>query len=736
MMPQRVRYGLGALLLLALLLQAGGWLRLPFVDGLERAAYDLRLRLTLPRTPDPRIVILDIDEKSLADIGRWPWSRHRMAALVNRLFDTYHVRALGLDIVMAEADRSSGLDTLRALRSGALRGNADYAHALQQLGPSLDYDGQFAAALRQRPVVLGYYFANEGISSGLLPPPTVPGAAQGGPDFAATTWQNYGANLSAFQQAASGAGHVNPIIDADGSVRRVPLLARHHGAYYEAFALAMVRAALPGSRVVPELERGDDGLLAAVRVMRDDKTLLRVPVDDMASAWVPYRGPKGSFRYLSVADVMADRIPRAALEGKIVILGTSAPGLQDLRATPVGETYPGMEVHANLISGMLSGTVRQTPAYAEAIALLLLLAVGLPLWWLLPRCTPLRASLLAAAALVVVVGSNLAAWQRAGLVLPLAGSLLLIVGLYVVNMSAGYFLETRARRLITRRFGQYVPPALVEQMSRRPEAYSMEGRKAQLTVLFSDVRDFTSLSETLPPEDLSRLMNEYLTAMTVIIQRHRGTLDKYIGDAIVAFWGAPMDDPDHARNTVLAALAMQTALTVLNRSFVQRGWPALRIGIGINTGEMIVGDMGSSIRLAYTVLGDAANLGARLESKSKEYGVGILAGARTRAAVPDIVWREVDRVQVKGKQEAVTVYEPLGREEEVSPAMLAALQGWHDALGHYRARDWTRAEGMIRTLAAADPECALYRLYLTRIAAFRHTPPEDGWDGVTRFATK
>lgn len=706
------------------------------MTSLDHMVYDIKLRATMPNTVDDRIVVLDIDEKSLAEVGRWPWRRDRMAQLVDKLFDQHQIGLLGFDIVLAEPDDSAGLKTLEQLGKRELKDNPQFQAAFRSLRPKLDVDQLFADALRNRAVVLGYYFANEGVNSGMLPAPAVSQGELGGQKLRISSWKNFGANLPAFQANALGAGHFNPIIDADGRVRRVPLLVEHQGAYYESFSLAMTRALLGGPKVMPGLAAEEDyAAIEWIDLIGKKDILRRLPVDGNVAALIPYRGYERSFRYYSAADVLADRIQPGLLKDRVVIVGTSAPGLRDLRNTPVGEVYPGMEVHANLIAGMLDNALMERPQYVDAIELLLLVVAGVLMIVLVPWRAPLRASLATLLVLLVMVGINLGAWQ-ANLVLPLASLLLLIGATFVLNMSLGYFVESKAKRQITQRFGQYVPPELVDKMSLDPGSYSMASRKAHLTVLFSDVRDFTTISEGMEPEALAQLMNEYLTEMTLVIRQHRGTLDKYIGDAIVAFWGAPVADEDHARNGVLTALAMQKALVGLNQRLVARGWPAIAVGIGLNTGNMTVGDMGSSIRLAYTVMGDAVNLGARLEAKTKEYGVAIMVGAATRSAVPEIVYRELDCVQVKGKKEPTTIYEPIGMPGEIDPATQAALQLWSQVLAAYRACDWDQAQAGLVTLSGQQPGHRLYQLYLQRIAAFRIDPPPQDWNGVTRFDSK
>jgi adenylate cyclase len=326
--------------------------------------------------------------------------------------------------------------------------------------------------------------------------------------------------------------------------------------------------------------------------------------------------------------------------------------------------------------------------------------------------------------------------MQANMVLPLAASILMTVFLYTVNMAYGYFVESRSKRQFTELFGQYVPPELVDKMAEDPAKYSMEGKSDELTVMFSDIVGFTSISESLEPRELAAFINEYLTTMSLVIRNHRGTLDKYIGDAIMAFWGAPVEDHEHARQGVLAALAMQVQLAKINEAVRARGWPEIRIGIGLNSGVMRVGDMGSKVRRAYTVMGDPVNLGSRLEGLTREYGVGVLVGEATRQKVKDVVFREVDRVKVKGKDEPVAVFQPLGMEGQVDKKLIDEVRLWHQCLKQYRARDWDHAEVTLLNLQRMAPGAGLYETYAERIAEFRRNPPPPDWNGVTKFTTK
>jgi len=738
-----VRYALGFVVLLALLGHAAKFYQFGFINRLDAIIYDTKVRLTMPQSVDERVVILDIDEKSLGEIGRWPWGRDRVSQLVTKLFDQHGIALLGLDVVFAEPDESSGLKVLERLAKGELKDSTQFQFALKELRPQLDHDGLFAETLKGRPVILGYYLSgrSDGVSSGALPPPVLPEGSFTGRDIPFTVWANHGGNLAEFQKAALSGGHFNPLVDFDGISRRVPLLAEYKGEYYEALSLAMVRALIGQPKVVPWFpedrwfsSKGYQGM-EAIDLPTTSGTL-RIPVDENVAALIPYRGYQGSFRYISIADIMADRIKPGELKGKIALIGTTAPGLLDLRATPVGEAYPGVEIHANLITGMLDGAIKLKPPYILGAEVVLLLLTGLAMVLLLPLLSPLRATLASLLVLLFILTVNLVFWHYGNLVLPLGSSVLMVLVLFALNMSYGYFVESRAKRQFTELFGQYVPPELVEEMSRNPESYSMEGRKAELTVLFSDVRGFTTISEGLSPENLVRLMNIYLTAMTELLRKNRGTVDKYIGDAVMAFWGAPVADADHARHAVITAMEMQAALPAVNRTLAQHGWPELHIGVGVNTGEMTVGDMGSTVRQAYTVMGDAVNLGSRLEGITKQYGVGILVGETTRKAIKDIVFREVDRVQVKGKEEPVAIYEPLGLEGDVGKAVLEEVKLWNQALRSYRAQDWDQAEVALLNLSRMAPERGLYGKYMERVAHLRKEPPEADWKGVWKFETK
>jgi adenylate cyclase len=696
---------------------------------------DLRMRLE-PARLDPRIVIVDIDSKSLAAVGRFPWGRNILARLVDQLNRHYKVGAVGFDVSFPEPDNSSGYSVLEKLADHDMKDVPGLRARLVALKPALDYDGLFAQAMRGQPVVLGYNIIAGG-QKGMLPKPAFGEADLNGADVASFVSKGYEANTARLQEAAAGAGFFSVDVDADGVVRSVPLLYKIGDAYYPALSLATVAAYLKADSIVPDVQRGTVEDL----IMFNEGGARAIPVGYALTTTVQFRGSGGpaggAFRYVSAADVLSGKAEPSALKGAIVLVGTTAPGLQDLRSTPVNKEFPGVEVHANVIKSILDGRYKQRPVDAAAMEFVQILVAGVVLALGLAILTPLYQVLLAGAGFAATLGFNYYMYSRRDTVLDVFACLLLIAVLFVMNLVWGYFAEFRKGRALVSRFGEYVAPELVAQMAENPAAYNMDGESRELTVMFVDVRGFTTISEGLSPKELREYINIYLTAMSEDIRsRHQGTLDKYIGDAVMAFWGAPVAFPDHASRAVATALLMQASSSRLSEDFAKRGWPALKIGIGLNSGLMHVGDMGSAIRRAYTVMGDAVNLGARLEGITKVYGVGICVGEATRRAAPDYVYRELDLVRVKGKHEPVAIFEPVGRKGEVGQGMLDEIAAWDSALALVRAQRWDEAGARIAALHAAHPQRGLYGLYLARIAHYRLHPPGADWDRVTTFETK
>lgn len=728
------------------LLHATGVLRIGVLQRLDDIIYDARLRATMPRTLDDRIVIIDLDEKSFTEIGHWPWGRNKLAAMVDELFDRQKVAVVGFDVTFPEADDTSGLPRLKQLAQVEFRDSPGFAARVEQMQPSLDYDALFAKSLAHRPVVLGYFFTDAEQSKGALPAPVMVKEDLKGRPIVFLRWKGFGSNIEQLAKAAPLAGNFNPVVDGDGVLRAIPLVVEYNGQYYESLSLAVFRAAIGLPSVAPGFvqdtkffaSRTYDSL-ESIQLRKGDGHF-SIPVDNRVSSLIPFRGPGGvtggSFRYVSATDVIHKRLGEGELKDKIILVGTTALGLLDQRVTPVSETYPGVEAHANVISGLLDGKVFYRPDYAMGYDVLMLLLAGLALAVGLPLLSATRAVVLSVAVIGVVFGLNVYLYSAAGLVLPLAAALIMCVTAFALNMSYGYFVESRSKRNLAALFGTYVPPELVDEMVKDPQAYSMQAANKELTVMFCDMRGFTRMSERMEPTQLQELLNAVFNRLTDIISRNRGTIDKYMGDCVMAFWGAPVDLPDHAHLAVKSAIEMANAVRKINEEHRAKGIPEIGIGIGLNTGTMCVGDMGSENRRAYTVIGDAVNLGSRLEGLSKVYGVDIVASESTRKLAPDFAWQELDRVRVQGKEQAVAIFWPLAPTDRVDKAHQDELKTWAAFLKAYRAQDWDACDVLLLNLQRMNAKKYLYELYSERVASMRLLPFDPGWDGATNFETK
>jgi adenylate cyclase len=596
--------------------QSASWL-----SHLDQKIYDLGLSQQ-PASMDERIVIVDIDEKSLAEQGRWPWSRKEIATLIENLGAA---KVISFDIVFADRvteDKTSAL--------------------LEQ-------------ALKKQAVVLGYYFTSEvdARRTGDLPPAFGPAALA--PGVQITHWRGYGANLSQLGRAARAQGFFNPIPDPDGVVRALPLLAEFEGQLYESLALTTLKQYLDVSQMTL---RPDELVLKG-----ENNTRTSIALSRGISVLVPYQkgqGAKGgNFKYYSASDVLAGRIARTAFAGKMVLVGSGAPGLTDLRATPVSETYPGVEVHASAIRGILNRELKVRSDFSHQMGLLCVVALGLLLTFGLATQASLGILGLGALALLTQWSVYSLTYTNAQWLIPLAPSLALIFALCLSNLVLGYFTEGRKRAQIVNLFGEYLSPDVVNRLASDPSSSRQQiSQTREITVLFCDIRGFTKISEAMDPQILSEYLNEYLTGMTEVIHQSAGTVDKYIGDAVMAFWGAPMTDSHHATHAVSAAIKMQTVANALSQSFVSRGLPPLSVGIGIHTGQARVGDMGSKLRRVYTAIGDTVNLASRLESLTKSFDTPVIVSEATARAAPKHDFTELDSVLVQGRAEPVLVFAP------------------------------------------------------------------------------
>lgn len=709
---------------------------LRLVSRLDYLVYDARFALLPPkREAVLPVVIVDLDEASIQQEGRWPWDRKKVAQLISQLQQA-GAGLIGLDMIFSEPSRNPVTDVMAALPD-ELR----HSEPLMHLQTGFDSDQVLADTLGLN-VVLGYFFQNSEVSAGQLPFPFYQLPADQLERVALLSMRGYTANLPLLANNALEQGYLVTVPDMDGVVRRVPLVMRHGEDVYASLSLVMAQIALGAPWV--KLLLADNGReLVAVGVNIGDQ--VTVPLSADGTMLVPFKGYANSFTTISATQVIQQTLTdaqRQQLDGATVLVGTSALGLSDLRTIPLQTSFPGVEVHTNVLDAILQAamgeaTFYQQPDWTPAFAMLLLLITGVLLVWLLPGRTPVVMLLLALGFLLFTVLLNGWFWQVKHLALPLALELFLIALLSAFYLSFGFIEAARSKREVESLFGAYVPPDYVKLMLTQPEKATMEGEQRDMTVLFADVCGFTTLSEALTTQGLKQLLNRYLTEVTKVIFTYHGTIDKYVGDMVMAFWNAPLDDAQHAQNGVLTALAMQRRVAELRDEFVRDGLPPIAVGIGLNSGPMNVGDMGSSYRRAYTVLGDAVNLGSRLEGLTRFYAVDVLVSEDTARQCPDVLFRPIDRIRVKGKNEPVDVFEPLCLQSEAGDVLMAQVRQFEQALAHYRQREFEAAQTLLTNLLAEDTSHAvLYQCYLERIAAFVAEPPAADWQAIHTHTSK
>ena len=628
---------------------------LAFIDALERQAYDYRINLSARTERHEQVVVIDIDEKSLLAEGHWPWRRSKIADLVNKLFDDYGMETLGFDVVFPESEESFSKEQVE-------RALANPEEAMIDL-ESFSGDAELAAALEGRSVVMGIVFeprdddVDLATSVGVLPEPLFTDDPEEAKyligETNALVARRYTANLPILQNAATTAGFFSILFqDPDGIIRRVGLLNEYKGKLYGSLSLKLVQAFFYDDPMPKFTENATEDYNSFEAIEMIAST---VPLDEQAGVFVPYAEPGKGFEYVSATEILNGTY-EGDISGTIGIVGTSAAGLVDRRATPVAPALSGVEVHANVVAAMLDDEFRVRPPWAIAGNTLMVLVVGLLLSFLFPYLSAMWSAVVFAVSSASVVWFNWFMWVEQKTILAVAPALLLIAFLYITTTVVGFFMESAARRVTQKMFGLYVPPEVVAEMHDTEDIFSQKPEKRVMTVLFTDIRNFTTHSESMTPEDLAEWLNDFLTPMTTIIHNHRGAIDKYMGDAIMAFWGAPLADENHAEHALDAAKEMIDYLDTLNAHYRDKGWPEISIGIGLNSGEMSVGNMGSEFRMAYTVVGDAVNLGSRLEGLTKQYGVPIIVSEFTQSMISNYTFERLDHVKVKGKTEGVTIF--------------------------------------------------------------------------------
>jgi len=680
------------------------------------------------------VAIVDIDEPSLKAIGQWPWPRTVLADLITKLKEQGAV-VVGFDVIFAEPDRMSPAIAAQSFRDL----DADTRAKLDGLPSN---DEVFADAIGKARVVVGQVGSATPQPRAEAEAGLQTGVAYLGPDPSPflVTYPGLLRNILPIEQAAVGRGSFSINPERDGIVRRVPMIMAAQGGLVPSLTMEMLRVAVGASAV---LVRVDQAGVQSVSVRGNT-----VPTDYHGQIWIHFN-KQSSGRYVSAKDVLQGTLSRDRLRGRLVLIGTSATGLLDIKTTPVEAAMPGVEVHAQILESVLTGSQLSPVPDALGVEVVTAVLLGLAIIIAAPALSPTVVVVLGAAMIAGLVGLSWYLFAVHSLLLDFTYPLMSSWLIYLVLTFVNYFREQRQRQQIRSAFGYYLSPHMVEQLARSPEKLVLGGEERRMTILFSDVRGFTTISEHYKdnPQGLTQLMNRFLTPLTNAIIERKGTIDKYIGDAIMAFWNAPVDDEEQEVNACDAALAMQERAVELNAELKQEAeadggtYMPLRIGIGLNTGPCVVGNMGSDFRFNYSVLGDTVNVASRLEARTKDYRLPLVIGSRTAERAQDkFTTMEIDLIQVKGKKEPEAVFTVLGRsalKDDPHCSRLRALNA--EMLVAFRKQDWDGALALIeRCRGAANglDVAGLYDMYVERISTYRADPPPPDWDGVYEAESK
>ncbi len=694
-------------------------------------AFDVHQRIA-PREPPPDtpVLIVDIDEASLKQIGQWPWPRTILAQLVDKLHQA-GAAVIAFDVLFSEPDRTSP-QMLMSLLTDRGAGEED---AKRLLASMQDPDAQFAKAIAGAPVVLGFDLTGTGgegnpvIKSGF----SWVGAAGANPLRFVRSFPDAVTALPQLQKAAAGDGFVNQISDWDNVVRRVPLVLRLGDKAVPSLAAEALRVGLGASGYIGRYSGaqaaksfGENTGLNAIKIGP-----LEVPTDARGQVTLHYMRPRprdSDPRYISAGKIITGDFDPARIADRIVLVGSSAAGLNDLKATPITPDMPGVEIHAQLIEQILQQDFLFRPDWGPGAEILFAVVFGIIVILAIPLVGALPSAAVAGVAMIAAAAVSWFALRDGQVLIDPVYPIAVLASVYLCGTLLNYRLTETRQREVREAFSRYMSPHYVAELTRNPEKLKLGGEIKLITVMFCDIRGFTTMSEGMTSEQLGHLINEFLTPMTDIIMAHKGTIDKYIGDCIMAFWNAPLDDPDHAKNAVAAAQEMREKLVELNEAWVAEGRPELHIGIGVNTGECSVGNFGSHQRFNYSLLGDPVNLSSRLEGLTKQYGVDLIIGEETASRLDDPGLIELDLVAVKGKKNAVRIFTlpPHPVESQQYLARHAAL------LAAYRRRDWDAALGLLEdpVLAAERDMAPLYGLFRERIEQLREEALPSDWDGV------
>jgi adenylate cyclase len=723
---------------------------IPFLDLMELKTIDLRFQSRGAIQPRPEVVLAVVDEKSLAREGKWVWPRSKFVKLVDA-FSSAGARVVAFDIGFLEPDNLQLMQTVEEIEKALpnfAAWNGGIEGYFKEIKSRCDNDLLLADALKRSSarIVLGYFFHTDIESAAHFDEGSLETNARNlqGTEykqirFASKEAQNVRlveafapeSNIAVISRATPYAGSFSMMPDPDGVIRKIPAVFKFRDELYAPLSLIAACAYLNQDISDISVDISQFGI-DSVRMGS-----LLIPTDEYGNLIVNYRGGPKTFPHISITDILQGKIPDSALKDKIVLVGATATGVYDLRVTPFASVYPGLEIHANVIDSVLSGDFLNQPEWGRFFDVFAVVVSGLFLGLVLPGAGVSLGALTAAAVFAGYVFICYYFFAQKGWILNMVYPLTVTVLVYVCITAYKYLVEARQKRFIRGAFSTYLAPSVVKQLIESPEKLVLGGEQRDITAFFSDVQGFTSISEKLTPTELVELLNEFLTEMTNIILEHEGTVDKFEGDAIIAFFGAPMDLPNHAEIACRACIRMQKRLSELRRVWIDQNRPALKMRIGLCTGTAVVGNMGSRNRMDYTMMGDTVNTAARLEGINKIYGVyTLISDATYHRLNGNIVTREVDSINVVGKDEPVTIYELLGYPEDMDPTQGRMLEHYSEGLKAYRGQEWKRAVESFEAALSVLPEDGPSRVLLARTREFQISPPAQDWNGSFTMRTK
>jgi len=710
----------------------------PFLDLMELKTIDLRFKSRGKITPLPHVALAVIDEKSLAAEGKWVWPRSKIANLVTKLSEL-GAKVIVFDIGFFEPNNNETLKTIQKIENRLTHLFKNDIKILKQMKSKADHDQLMAEAIKKTgaKIVLGYFFQtgpsfpNSVNKQNVIKGSTyklVHYSSEKARRFQFIEAKNKQANLPLFTSAASCSGFFNMFPDADGVYRSVPGVLKFGEKLYAPLSIIAASTFLGAS---PSLKVADYG------VEQINVGNIAIPTDEHGRIFINYRGTEKTFPHISVTDILNNRISEKSVKDKIIIVGTTATGLSDLRVIPLENVFPGVEIHANIIDSILA---RDFLVHPEWIAIFDISAI---------ICTCLLLGfILAHTRIIIGIVTGLAfftgyiilcrhLFTAQGLILNMVYPLAIAILLYITIPIYKYFAETRQKRFIQNAFGTYLAPSVVKQLIDSPEKLELGGEKREITAFFSDLQGFTGISEKLAPDELVELLNEFLSEMTDIILANNGTVDKFEGDAIIAFFGAPNILLNHAETACATAIKMQKRLALLRKKWKKENKPELFMRTGLCTGKAVVGNMGSKNRMDYTMMGDTVNTAARLEGVNKLYGTYSLISETTYlSAGNNTIAREIDSINMAGKKKAVTIYELLGFNSKLSENITKTTELYTNGLYIYRNRNWDKAAVCFQAALDLTPDDGPSITMLQRCHDFKRNPPDENWNSVFEINTK